>query len=88
MPRGLVGRFLLDSVLEPEDARRIHVVAMPDHRFDESNWWKSRLGFKDFFGSFAILAYAWCHGEDSLQPPSWDPDQYEATLRSKRGNAP
>ena len=81
-------RVVLDSVLAAEEARRVKFVAVPDYRFDETNWWKSRTGAKEFFRSFVTLAYAWCHGEDTLEPPPWDPDQYEATLRSDRGDAP
>ncbi len=81
-------RFLLDSVLTPEEAQRVQLVALPDHRFDETNWWKSRLGFKEFFNGAVVVLYAWCHGEDTLEPPPWDPDQYEAALRTDRGNFP
>jgi len=39
-------RCVLDSVLDAETARRIHVRALPDRRFDPSNWWMNREGFK------------------------------------------
>lgn len=81
-------RLILDAVLAPDQAARVMVAAVPDREVDEGNWWKSRKGAKEFFGGLVTLAYAWCHGEDTLTPPAWNPDHYEAALRASRGAAP
>jgi len=79
-------RLVLDRVLAPGQAARVKLIGVSDGRFDETDWWKSRLGAKEFFAGFSSLAYAWCHGEDTLDPPTWDPDKYEAALLLGRGH--
>ncbi len=80
-------RYILDSVLEPADAARVEVFALTDRRYDETDWWKSRRGVKDFLFAYLSLAYARCIGEDRAKPEPWNPDDYERTLRQTTGGA-
>jgi uncharacterized SAM-binding protein YcdF (DUF218 family) len=81
------GHYLLKSVLGAEDATRVAVVAFPDLRYDETNWWKSRAGAKEFFSAWVGLLYAWWQGEARPEPPVWDPDDYERELQRGVGEA-
>jgi len=74
-------RYVLRAVLGPEEASRIAVAAVADRRYDESNWWKSRTGAKEFFAAWVAWAYAWGQGGEHPKPPLWDPDDYERQLR-------
>lgn len=70
-------RYTLDNVLDERDRRRVHVVALRDRRYDESNWWSRRTGWKVVFNAYFDLAYAVCCGEDEAQPPMLDADEFE-----------
>ena len=59
---------------------RVHVRALSDRRYDETDWWLSKLGVKDFFGSVLFLGYAFARGEDPAQRVDLSPDRYEAGL--------
>ncbi len=74
-------RQVLDTVLEPDHAARLRVLALPDRRYDETNWWKTRRGVKSVFCGYVLLAYAWCQGEDAPEREYWGPDEYEWTLQ-------
>jgi len=70
-------RLILDTVLSPHDAARVRILALRDRRYDETNWWKSRLGMKNLFSAYVCLIFAWCQGEDVPDRPDWNPDGYE-----------
>ena len=72
----------LDTVLEPGHAARVGILALPDRRHDETNWWKSRRGVKSVFRGYALLVYAWCQAEDVPEREIWDPDDYERILEA------
>jgi hypothetical protein len=72
-------RTVLDQVLGP-DAPRVRVVALPDRRYDESNWWRSKDGVVGFWGGVTGLAYAALVGEGDSPDPDWDADAYERAL--------
>jgi hypothetical protein len=55
-------RIILDRVLGP-DASRVRVVALPDRRYDESNWWRSKDGLARWWDRFVSLCYVWAAGE-------------------------
>ena len=78
-------RRALDSRLEPDLAARIAVRGMPDRRYDETNWWQSRRGAKEWVLKGMVLAYVWCRGEDAEDPQDWDPSEYERALRVAPG---
>ena len=76
-------RFQLDNVLSPDDSLRVSVRPLPDRRYNESNWWRSRRGVKEFL--YASLDYATTryYGREgaAAELPEWDPDEYERLLR-------
>jgi hypothetical protein len=55
-------RIILDRVLVP-DAARAHVVALPDRRYDETNWWRSKDGLASWWEGFVGLSYVSLAGE-------------------------
>ena len=73
-------RHILNTVLGPDHARTIEILALPDRRYDETNWWKSRCGVKSLFYGYVALTYAWWQGEDIPERDRWDPDDYERIL--------
>lgn len=73
-------RRILAMVLGESLAGRLEVYALPDRRFDETNWWRSKTGVKGFFNSAFNLVYDGLRGESAVWGPEWDPDQYEKTL--------
>ncbi len=78
-------RHILDSSLGPAEAARVEVLGLPDRRYDETNWWKSRCGMKSFVISYLALAYAWYQGEDQVVVEPWDLDEYERVVRQIAG---
>ena len=72
--------YILDKVLEADTAGAVQILALPDRRYNETNWWKSRRGVKDLFYGYVRLAYAWCQGENIPERECWDPDEYERIL--------
>jgi hypothetical protein len=74
-------RRIQDSALDADSAKHIHVLALPDRRFDESDWWRTRDGVKHCGLSWLWLTYAWCRGAPDEPVENWNPDDYEQTLR-------
>ena len=50
-------RQILDNALEPEYAESVSVHALPDRRYDETNWWRVEDGLKAIVGEYLKLAY-------------------------------
>lgn len=74
-------RYLLDRTLSDSQAARVRVVGLPDRRYDETNWWRSRTGFKAILSSSLDLVHTWCVGPtDPSIEERWDPIEYEQTL--------
>ena len=76
-------RYVLDTVLDPDDAARVSVRALPNPWFDETDWWQSRAGWKACGFSYLRLAYAWCHGEGPPPPDEMSPHDYQQLLRQR-----
>ena len=79
------GRFwrrVLDSVLQSEHRDNVAVWALPDPLCDETNWWRTRSGFKNVFNSYVSLLYAWCRRGDAPQWGWSSPDEYEQAFLS------
>jgi hypothetical protein len=75
--RSALMRRVLDVVLDPNQAARVRVRALPDRRFDESNWWKYRTGFQAFGICWLMRIQTWCGGGDSEPIPCASADDYE-----------
>jgi len=74
-------RYLFDQILGADDARRVRVSALPERRFDETDWWQHRLAIVNVFDSYLRLAYDRLSGEDSEEWREWDPEDYNKKLR-------
>jgi hypothetical protein len=75
--RRLSGIFT--SVLGP-DRDRVGLVALPNADYDESNWWRSKVGLLEVLHASLHLGY---FSLTPRQPPlaEWDPDLYERNLQ-------
>jgi hypothetical protein len=80
-------RYALDAVLDPAGAARVRLRALPDRRFDETNWWTSRDGIKAFGIGWLRQLHGWCAGGDHRPPPSCSADQYERNVRQALSEA-
>ena len=69
--------YVYRQVLAPEHRNRVAIQALPDRRYDETNWWRSRTGSKTVF--FALLEHAFLRlqGEETYPPYDPDPETYE-----------
>lgn len=72
--------FILDRCLTKSNRSRLSVNGVADPRFDESNWWRKRMGLKSYFHNLLRLGYAHIHGEDQLPLIDWDPEKYESII--------
>jgi len=70
-------RYALDRVLDPTSAARVHVHPLPDRRYDTTDWWKSRRGFRAFGFAWLIRFHGWLYGGGATQPPRADAEGYE-----------
>jgi hypothetical protein len=71
--------WALAKTLEPGERDRVHIFAVRDDDYDETNWWTSRTGVKEFFNAWLGQVYSWLGWEEEPQQP-WDPDEYERDL--------
>jgi hypothetical protein len=76
-------RYILDRVLSNGQSARVALRTLRDRRYDESDWWRSRTGFKAVFGAYFGLAYSWVAGRPESYAKLWDPDEYEEGLRAQ-----
>jgi hypothetical protein len=72
-------RIILDRSLGA-DASRAHVTAVPDRRYDETNWWRRQEGTVHTWYGFTSLSYVCLVGEGDAPTPNWDLDAYERAL--------
>ncbi len=71
--------WICDRTLAKPNRSRVEIEGITDPRFDETNWWRRRLGVKVYFCSLFRLAYARWHGEDVVPDVDWSADKYEST---------
>lgn len=70
-------RNALDAVLDPADAARVFIKAMPNREFDDANWWTRRCGFR-MFGSCWLLRFQdWLYGDRTTLMPERNADDYQ-----------
>jgi hypothetical protein len=74
-------RYILDSVLGPEYAGRVQLLALPGNPYDERDWWRNRLGIAHVFDCYVRLAYVRLWGEDRVEWREWDPEDFKKRLR-------
>jgi hypothetical protein len=54
-------RLLLRRSADPQLAARIHLIALPEHGFDETNWWRSKPGVRAILNGYLRLGFTWWH---------------------------
>lgn len=74
-------RQLVNLAMSRALSHRVTIVGLPDRRFDENNWWKSRVGIKTFVTTMLGLIHTNLMGlPQRSKSSSWDPDEYELQL--------
>jgi hypothetical protein len=78
-------RVQLDNALAKEDCERVFVCALKSQKYDDANWWKSRLGVKSWLISLLTLTHTCLVGVSPLaESVGWDPMVYEEELSKSR----
>ncbi len=72
--------YILDRTISPSKRILVSVEGVADPRYNELNWWRSRVGLKSFFGNLFHQGYVRLHGEDRHQSVDWSPDAYEMAV--------
>jgi hypothetical protein len=54
-------RLLLRRSADPTLAARIHLIALPEYGFDETNWWRSKPGLRAILNGYLRLGFTWWH---------------------------
>jgi hypothetical protein len=57
-------RLVLDRDLQPRNARRVRLIAVPQKHFSAANWWTHHSGRKHLPNALLALISAWCGLED------------------------
>ncbi len=73
-------RGIFRGILGDDLAGRVHWCALPDRRYDETNWWQNKTGLRACCNGYLGLAHGALYGENSRAADEWDPDQYEQLL--------
>lgn len=82
-------QLVFSEILEDSQFSRLSFLGLPDDEYDETNWWRSRSGWKETFTAISDLAFSMIVGvRKSQELGQWDPDTYERELISQFGEAP
>jgi hypothetical protein len=73
-------RTICDRLLGP-NAKRVHVLALADRRFDESDWWRQKDGQLRFFTEAVRLGYTVLAGERSAPWREGNADEYTVPVQ-------
>ena len=71
--------------IDPLLRERLHIIGGSRLGVTRANWWRSATGVKYMLEDSLRLLHLWCWGEFEPQI-RWDPDDYEAQLRSQTAN--
>ncbi len=72
-------RAVLNDVLDPAAAKRVRVMPLPDRRFDQTNWWKSRRGVRALGMNWLVRLQGWLGGQ-AAHPPRKNADDYRRDI--------
>jgi len=72
-------RAVLDDALDPARAARVRVRSLPDRRFDQTNWWRSRCGVRELGKSWLVRIQGWLGGSAD-PPPSKNANDYQREI--------
>jgi hypothetical protein len=75
--RSAVVRHTLDAVLNPADAARVRVRALPNRNCDDTNWWKLRCGYRAFASAWLLRMQSWLGSGEAAAPSEKSADEYE-----------
>jgi hypothetical protein len=70
-----------DCAMPASVASRVRIVGVEDREFDPDAWWRSRDQIKTMFNAWSDLIVTWCFGDLPSEADTWDPDEYERSLR-------
>jgi len=76
--------LILDHTLTATTRPRVTIEGVTDPRYNETTWWRRRMGIKSYFNSIVQLVYARCHGEDVIPVVDWSPEKYESAALGSR----
>lgn len=76
-------RARIDAQLDPSDAARLRVRALPHPGHNATNWWQTRLGVAQFMFAWLRRTYAALGGVDGTPTRTWEPDDYETWLHTR-----
>jgi hypothetical protein len=76
-------RYVMSRILGADERQRVAIEGLADRRYDNTNWWRSRAGWRGTGGAACELAYDRLRGEDPDPRPSqeFDPQAFERALR-------
>lgn len=72
--------YIMHKVLNQDSCARIHIQALPNPYYDESNWWRTKEGTMDLVNGLLSFGYVWFNGKDSSEWQDWDYEEYERSL--------
>jgi uncharacterized SAM-binding protein YcdF (DUF218 family) len=81
-------RSSLDQTLSAEQAARVRVRALVDRRYDETNWWRSRTGIKEFGFFWLRQLHSRCVDAKHGPTPYRNADAYERDVLASSGLKP
>ena len=76
-------RWVMRRTLTEEEMARVQFLAVRDRRFNESNWWRNRLGIKEVVNSYVRFCHTIAMGrEPPFSPPKWSAKELQRRLLS------
>ena len=70
-------RRAMDAVLEPDAAASVHLRALRNRDYDDTNWWTRRCGYRAFGESWLLRVQGWLGGGDAAKMPERNAKDYE-----------
>lgn len=77
---GAAYRRTIARVLPAEQAARVSFFGVLSPYYNETNWWQSRSGVREFMFGWLQRIYGVIRAGDARGPIDWDPDAYERFL--------
>lgn len=59
---------------------RVHWRALPARSYDETNWYRGKIGTLALFDSYLSWGHVWLYGDALGERQEWDPDAYQNNL--------
>jgi hypothetical protein len=82
-------RRAMDAALEPKAAAAVHVSALPNRVYDDTNWWTRRGGCRTFGEEWLLRLQSRPQGGDAVETWTKSAAEYERDfLQSLPGSKP